>query len=337
MNDISRIKLTDGAEIFEHNGKCLYKYNAKLKVSGDTVKVMFYQQGILSGFKKNALNAIEKKERAPYDPEDRFNKTGATARKRLYDYIATNLHKHKDHNGKKQSFKLITCTFRNDVKKLSEANDLYKKFIQRLNYHFTGDKNSAFLHYCAVPELQMKNDRYVWHFHILFFNLPFIPVSPDMVDKLVADGRLLKAYDKRDTLYYIWGNGTVDARSVKFSDSYDVASYLSKYLGKGLDGVYEYASEEKNLNKKRFLKSGRLHEPRVIIAFLNRVQREHIVNYFKKHSKHFKKKGEIGTHYKTFFIENDYIGKMFGIDCRAGHKHVKEIDDIFCNFNYGFN
>lgn len=335
MKDRCRINLSQGAQVFEWNGLACYRYNASLKVSGDSVKVCFYENGIMMGYPKNK-RPIEK-EKPEYDPEERWIKTGKMAKKRLYDFVACNLHKHLDHNGKKQSFKFLTLTFREDVKKLDHANKHFKNFIGRLNYHFHGGESEDFLKYVAVPELQMENNRYVWHYHVLFFNLPFIAVSGEMVDKLINDGRLQQDYDKRDTLYYIWGQGSVDVCRIKFNDAYDVAGYVAKYIGKGLEDVFEYAQEEKLLHKKRFLRSSGLIGPRMMIAFLNKKQRQAISDYFKSHCKKFKRKGELGKYFETFNVDNEFIGRLFGINFRSAKKHIENLEDLFDSFSYGFN
>jgi hypothetical protein len=230
---------------------------------------------------------------------------------------------------------MFTATFREDVKEYKEANRRFNDFIGRINYHFTGEKET-FLKYLAIPELQMENHRYVWHYHVLFFNLPFLPVSGEMVDRLIEDGRLRSDYDKRDTLFYIWGQGGVQVDQINFNDSYDVAGYVCKYIGKGLDGMYDYANEMGNLKRRRYLKSSGLFGPKIMIAFLNKQQRQEIANYFKNHCKKFKRKGELGKFYETFTVENEFIGKMFGINFRSPKKHIRKLEGLFDRYSYGF-
>lgn len=343
MQDIFRMNICDGGQIFEHQGRVYARYNASLKVAGDSVKVCFYQKGILQGFPKNKLKAQTQEDsgnepkKNEYDPEKRWERTGLVARRRLYDFVAANLKRHTDHNGKKQSFKLFTATFREDIKDLNIANKMFSEFMARLNYHFTGEKGAAFIEYVAVPELQMENNRYVWHYHIVFFNMPYIPVSSEIVEKQIAEGSLPADYDKRDTLFYIWGNGTVKVNKVKFSDSFDIAGYICKYIGKGLNDLYEYACEKGNLHRKRFLRSSGLCGPKMMIAFLNRQQRQELYDYFKKHAKRFKKRGDIGTYFETFNVDNEFIGKLFGINFRSAQKHITGLENLFVKFGYGFN
>lgn len=325
------VTLADGAEVFIYQDRLCYKYNAKLKIAGDTVKVQFFENGVMCGFAKNR----EAKREYTYDAESRFKSTGNTARKRLYDYVAANIGIHRDNNGKRQTLKFFTCTFRNNIKDMTAANKELKRFIQRLNYHFTRDKDAAFLQYIAVPELQQETGRDVWHYHILFFNMPFLPVSSEMVDKLVSAGSLAADYDRRDTLFYIWGQGSVDVKALPVKDVYDAAGYMAKYIGKGLEGRYEEASARGILNKKRFLHSKKLIGAKIRIAFLNKRQRQAVVDYFKKHSKKYKRKGKLKERFEVYCFKNDYVGRIFGIDFRAHKKHVFKVERLFDQFSYG--
>ena len=343
MNSERRgVKLQDGAEIFEYNDRACYKYNAKIKTAGDSCKVVFYKGGIMCGYPKNSKMAEmrkesqEEKEAVVYDPKLRFEKTGRRARVRLHDLVKSNINKHKDFRGKKQTFKMLTLTFRDDVKDLAMANKEFNLFIKRLNYVITGEKGYSFLRYVAVSELQNENNRGVWHFHVLFFNLPFLPVSKDMVYRLVADGRLTNSYDVYRNIASIWGKGNVDVKKVSFSDSYDVAAYISKYVGKGMEGSFDFASDNGLLYKKRFLSSTGLIGPEVQIAFLSKEQRNSLFKYFKENGKHFKKGGVIGTHFESFYFKNDYIGEVFGFDMRASLKRISILQEVFKSYSYGF-
>ena len=340
MADRYGVKLAAGAEVFEWQGRACYKYNSKIKVAGDSVKVVFYEDGIMCGYLKNGkelAGSFEEPTRAKpvYDDEarlQRFIRTNKNAKARLHDYVKANLHKHKDNNGKKQSFKFMTLTFREDIRDLSVANKAFNAFIKRLNYHFLGEPGS-FLRWVAVPELQ--EFRGVWHYHLLLFNMPFLPVSWQMVDTMIADGRLRPGYDKRNTVAYIWGNGGVDIKAVKFGDSYNVAEYLASYVGKGLEGQFKAAEAAGLLFKKRFLKSEGLEGPLVLVAFMDKAKRQAVFDYLRKHSKHFKKKGE-GVYFDVFSFTAEWVGRVFGFDVRAPLKHIEGIQAVFDEYNYGF-
>lgn len=105
----------------------------------------------------------------------------------------------------------ITLTFRDNVIDLGQANLFLKKFILRLNY-----AQNIQLKYVAIPEIQYRREKKyghaVWHYHLLAFNLPFIP-------------------DLQSYLTTVWGNGLAFYKSV-FNDVLHVANYVAKYLTK---------------------------------------------------------------------------------------------------------
>ena len=331
-------RFTDGAEVFECNGRAVIKYNARIKRAGDSLKVQFYENGIMRGYPKNkdSEKAQAIKDRAAYDPAARFAKTGRAAARRLYDYVQCNIKRHPDHNGKKQTFKFLTLTFREDVREIKDARREFRLFVKRLNYFFTGDKKSTFLKWVAVPELQKATGRNVWHFHALFFNLPFIPVSLDKVRELQGRGALPLDYDGRDTLFYLWGNGNVDVKAVKFSDAYDVAGYVAKYVGKGLEGDFCFASENGLVNGSRFLHSAGLFGPEWAVAFMTREQRAAVVAFLRMFAKHAKRRGELGLCYDQFMVSHEYIGRIFGVDVRASLKRGEQLFTMFQKYSYGF-
>jgi len=112
-------------------------------------------------------------------------------------------------NGCKPIF--ITYTFAKDVVDLKYANRVFSKFIQRLNYSL-----GYRVGYVAVPEIQRERSlKYgvdVWHYHVLFFNLRFVPRIYDFMSET-------------------WGQGWSISKVV-FSDVYHVGNYMSKYFTK---------------------------------------------------------------------------------------------------------
>jgi len=130
----------------------------------------------------------------------------------------------------------LTLTFKDNVTDLQQANREFKKFIQRLNYDLKLE-----LKYLTVPEVQkgrlQKYGVAVWHFHTIFFNLPF-------VDRI---------YDK---FRNIWGQGHVIVKSV--NDVNHLANYVAKYLTK------DFTTEFDLKNQKRYFCSKELIKPMVI-------------------------------------------------------------------------
>jgi hypothetical protein len=116
----------------------------------------------------------------------------------------------------------LTLTFKENISDFDVARYEFQKFMKRLNYYLYHTKKSL-IKYVCVPERQSRG---AWHFHILLFDVPFIP-NEDISD--------------------IWDNGFVKINQVKFSDMMEVYRYISKYITK------QFQEGQKHL--KRFLSS----------------------------------------------------------------------------------
>jgi len=102
-----------------------------------------------------------------------------------------------------QVTKFVTFTFKENVIDLAYANKEFGKFIKRLNYDLK--IKSAYL---SVVEFQKRG---AIHYHVLFFNVPFVlNIAP--------------------TFQSIWGHGNVDVRAI--SHIKNIGAYITKYLQK---------------------------------------------------------------------------------------------------------
>jgi hypothetical protein len=128
-------------------------------------------------------------------------------------------------NFEKTSF--LTLTFAENVQDLDVARYEFQKFLKRLNYFLYKTKQSK-IKYLAVPERQ---ERGAWHFHILLFDVPFIP---------------------NDDIASIWGNGFVKINQVKFQNMMQVFQYISKYITKQFQENQKYI--HRFLGSKGFFK-----------------------------------------------------------------------------------
>ncbi|KKS91752.1 MAG: Rep protein [Candidatus Collierbacteria bacterium GW2011_GWC2_43_12] len=104
----------------------------------------------------------------------------------------------------------ITFTFAENIQKLQEANKLFTKAIKRLTWFLTKSKRSS-LKYLAVPEFQ---ERGAIHYHVVFFNLPYIENCYDEVRR-------------------IWKYGMVNVKAIYDVDN--VGGYVTKYMVKDLE------------------------------------------------------------------------------------------------------
>ncbi|HDV8364273.1 TPA: Rep protein [Bacillus cereus] len=126
--------------------------------------------------------------------------------------------------------KFMTLTFKENEQDISFTNTEFNKFIKRLNYRLYQTKKQQ-LQYLAVWE---KQKRGAIHYHIIFFNFPFI---------------------KLKELQQVWGHGFVKLNKIDVDSKDNRGRYVSKYFSKDLD--------MKDHKKKAFFKSQNLKTPKV--------------------------------------------------------------------------
>jgi len=104
----------------------------------------------------------------------------------------------------------IVCYFlkseHNDIK---EANKFFKLFNLRFK-HYLNKNGFAKAKYISIVEFQKRG---AVHYHVIYFNLPYIQNIKPILSKL-------------------WGHGFIQFKKVKFIRN--MSSYLTKYLQKGL-------------------------------------------------------------------------------------------------------
>jgi hypothetical protein len=175
----------------------------------------------------------------------------------------------------------ITFTFKDDVIDLKIAQKQFSKFIKRLNYKIFKTKYNN-LKYLGVPEIQNKREiKYgvgVWHFHIIFFNLPYLE----------------NIYDE---IYNIWGLGFTLVQTI--NDVNHLILYLSKYLTK--DNMDSRLFGKKKYFPSRGLKKPmEFREPSAIKAIMNSIQDKKLV--FEKTFKSIERMQE--TLYQVYTTNN---------------------------------
>ena len=179
--------------------------------------------------------------------KERFIKSTFRAIQTIFDIIQCNVGKWKDYNGKKQTTKFLTLTFKDEIKDITKANQELTKFFKRLSYHQFGIRKNV-IKYIAVPELQKRG---VWHFHIILFNTKYTPFKD---------------------LIKIWGQGGVYINALKRGmNGTEIAKYITKYISKSMKidkkgervdlGDYETYKKYGMENKKRYTCSRGLHRP----------------------------------------------------------------------------
>ena len=127
----------------------------------------------------------------------------------------------------------VTLTFKEDIRDIREANRRFSVFIRWLNYDLFLRKGN-FLKYVVVTEFQDKNRDGVVHYHVIFFNMPFID---------------------SDELAEIWGHGFVKIN--KIDRVKNIGGYVTKYMSKNFD-------DDRLDGHKRYFSSRGLTQPRKI-------------------------------------------------------------------------
>lgn len=133
----------------------------------------------------------------------------------------------------------VTYTFRENITDIVEANTMFTSHMRMLKKRI-----GKHLRYVAVPEIQgSRLEKYgvaVWHFHVVFFDLPFI-------------------YGIKNIFAEEWEHGFVQVKSIKHVKN--VGAYISKYFSK------QWA-ESRAKGKKSFFSSFGLYQPVVHYSLL---------------------------------------------------------------------
>ena len=218
------------------NAKANFMYtNKKMIIAGNILSLYEYENVIKYGHKK--VKDDERKEQKVEKPKentiDSRRRSMYRSRQKLINLVYANCEMYKMSHDKVYLPYMWTLTFREDIRDIKEGNAEFTKFIKRLNYHFTQEKES-FVKYVAVIEFQDLRRMGVIHYHCLFFNIPFL---------------------KHKKFEEIWGNGYVQYESV--NDSLSAAKYISKYMTKTF-------GDERLCGEKCYFASRGLKQPFII-------------------------------------------------------------------------
>jgi len=144
----------------------------------------------------------------------------------------------------------VTYTFAENVQDVAFANKVFKEHMRDLRRRVVGRK----LRYVCVPETQKRG---AIHFHVVFFDLPYISGI-------------------KDVFATSWGQGWVDIKAVKHVRN--IGAYVSKYFGK------QWLSDRKPATKNYF-SSVNLLQPEVfrnldILRSVCIIETEHEQSFF---------------------------------------------------------
>jgi hypothetical protein len=134
-------------------------------------------------------------------------------------------------NGEKCTFKFLTLTFKENIKDITQANYIFKKFIQRLSYYTYKKEN--ILKYATVIEFQKRG---AIHYHVIIFNMPYVSAI------------------KISKIWNLKNRGSIHIK--KIDDIKNAGSYICKYMSKNMD-------DSRLCGKKAYFTSRNLEKPEV--------------------------------------------------------------------------
>lgn len=183
-------------------------YNKKIIRTNSYIEIYEYEYPIIADYEITSRK--KKKSKLDFDELDtdkqnlklkRLAKTRQQAKWKLIRLVDVNFNN-------QTSF--LTLTTKENITDRSLFNNLFDKFVTRLNYHVLGTKKRL-IKYIAVLE---KQKRGAWHVHMMLFSFPYVPHS-----------KLLK----------IWRHGAVRINKIhEIDDSSNAGRYVSKYMEKGM-------------------------------------------------------------------------------------------------------
>jgi len=209
--------------IYSHKQKnfnIMPQYKLKVVKSGNHLEVYEYQKYIYRGYfekpKHTFINPQKQiifldEDKEVIRREDNLNRTKKTIKRLI--------------NSNPDMNKFITLTFAENLTDVKKANYKFKKFMQRLKYHYGDFK------YLCVIEFQKRGSV---HYHFVS-SLP-IPQFKNLNSFYFVNGkkkRKKSIAQKRfevDFADKFWHNGFVDCTTLKNVDN--IGAYISKYLGK---------------------------------------------------------------------------------------------------------
>lgn len=186
----------------------------------------------------------------------RRRKTLLKDKNNIQDLINCNINAYKI-KGRIVTPKFLTLTFKDNITDLKYSNNEFKNYIKRLNYYISLKvKNYEGLKYVAVIEFQ---DRGAVHYHILLFNMPYIPHSV-LLEKWDLGSVYIEGFirnGKKNTLAYSNRNDgfLVNGQQVK-----NIGAYITKtmnYMIKSLE-------DDRLSGQKCYLNSKGLFTPKII-------------------------------------------------------------------------
>ncbi|MFA5616303.1 MAG: hypothetical protein WDK95_05545 [Syntrophorhabdaceae bacterium] len=249
-----------------------YFSNLKVVKSGSLLEIYQFGRDINLGrtLRRNKteeeLEMAKKFPKPKASPEEILKASARRSKRMIKRLIRSNSFHWFHSNGKPYLPITLTLTFAENITDLKKANYEFTKFIRRLNYETNEiegrDLKQSNLKYLAVYELQARG---AIHYHMIFFNLPYIK-------------------DIYNCLRDIWGQGRImvggkDKNFTKIKDQKKlnkIIDYFTKYIQKS---VFEnhFPRQKKYITSKQLLKPLENSSGEVVSLIQERMPTESLV------------------------------------------------------------
>lgn len=240
--------------------KIVHRTKLKTVRSGDRLELYRYKEPIKYGEPPQHIDSnLKPAEKSQSEKIKNRWLSSRRSKKTFTRLVYANINQWEDLKGKIARPTFLTLTFAENITNKKQANFEFTKFIKRLTYETTRKKTS-YLKYIVTVEFQGRG---AIHYHVLFFNLPYIP------KKKIAQ---------------IWKQGFIKIKQAE--DVKKTIDYLSKYMAKEL-------SDDRLCGEKSYFCSRGLKKP---VVTRNEEKIEFITSLYEKD---FEKAEEFRKSYKS--------------------------------------
>lgn len=253
MNLLSLIfALRRSAKRYVHSSERVYReYDFKVIKSGNVLELYSFSRTQYD-FKGSPRPLVDSRVTEKTKDEIAFNRMRSLSRARAR--VRRLVNANDGMYGHRTSF--MTLTFKDDIKDIEAANYEFEKFRKRMEYHY-----KLKLKYVAVIQFQDKNRGGVIHYHVAFFNVPYIDVN-ELWLKVWRNGFI--KFNARDRKCKVCGKTynhdlypVCPSRYSENSPINNMGSYMTKYMVKDMN-------DDRLRNEKCYFTSRGLIEPEVI-------------------------------------------------------------------------
>ncbi len=183
------------------------KTHLRIALSGNFLELYEFENPIYYDFPAERKRSIVPNENGK-EKEDSRKRSRGRSRKMVKRLVYSNFNQWLDESQNPYYSKFLTLTFREKILEVWEGNKEFTLFIKRLNYFIFQSKKSV-IQYLAVIEFQPTSKRV--HYHVVLFNLPYIPRYIDVFNKA-------------------WNRGFLVIKVIK--NERHAANYITKYMTK---------------------------------------------------------------------------------------------------------